>query len=354
MPADMTFEDAAAVPDGAYQGLLAMRAGDVREGKRVLVYGASGSCGTACVRLARYYGAHVTAVCNTKNVDLMRSLGADEVIDYTREDFAPKGQAYDVFIDAVGKRRSFLRNRRFLEPGGVFVPTDGLQNIALAPLASRFGKRRMRFDYSRPKKDDLLFVKQLLEEGHYRPVVDRVYPLDQPSTHTAMSTPWQKTGNVVLIATPRGTRRHEGRRPRPLRAARGAQHREVEDPLPQPHGARTGPRLDRDADRLRVRAADPFFSRVFTGLRRPKRKIVGLELAGVVEAVGDEVTEFAVGDRVFGLRGGANAELVCVREHGALAHPQGTSFEEAAPLSDGPSIAQACLRKARSATGGRF
>ena len=154
-------------------------------------------------QLARYYGAHVTAVCNTKNVDLMRSLGADEVIDYTREDFAPKGQAYDVFIDAVGKRRSFLRNRRFLEPGGVFVPTDGLQNIALAPLASRFGKRRMRFDYSRPKKDDLLFVKQLLEEGHYRPVVDRVYPLDQPSTHTAMSTPWQKTGNVVLRATPR-------------------------------------------------------------------------------------------------------------------------------------------------------
>ena len=131
--------------------------------------------------------------------------------------------------------------------------------------------------------------------------------------------------------------------------------REVEDPLPQPHEvlvrvhASTVTRTD-----CGFRAADPFFSRVFTGLRRPKRKIVGLELAGVVEAVGDEVTEFAVGDRVFGLRGGANAELVCVREHGALAHPQGTSFEEAAPLSDGPSIAQACLRKARSATGGRF
>jgi NADPH:quinone reductase-like Zn-dependent oxidoreductase len=204
MPIGMTFEDAAAVSDGAYQGLLAMRAGDVREGKTVLVYGASGSCGTACVQLARYYGAHVTAVCNTKNVELVRSLGADEVLDYTRGDFPRNAETYDVFIDAVGKRRSFLRNRRFLKPGGVFVPTDGLQNIALAPLTSRFGKKRMRFHYDRPKKDHLILVKDLLEQGRYRAVVDRIYPLEEAAEAHRYVDSWQKTGNVVLTVSPNG------------------------------------------------------------------------------------------------------------------------------------------------------
>ena len=201
MPAGMTFEDAAAVPDGAYQGLIAMRAGNVREGTRVLVYGASGSCGTACVQLARYHGAHVTAVCDTKNVDLVRSLGADDVLDYTQGDFPRQAKTYDVFIDAVGKRRSFLSNRRFLEPGGVFVPTDGMQNFFLAPLTSRFGKKRMRFRYSRFEREDFLLVKRLLEEGRYRPVVDRVYPLDQIADAHRYVDSWQKTGNVVLRVT---------------------------------------------------------------------------------------------------------------------------------------------------------
>ena len=121
IPAGMTFEDAAAVCDGAYQGLSCLRGAGVHEGQSVLVYGASGSCGTACVQLAHYYGAHVTAVCNTKNVDLVRSLGADEVIDYLQEDFTKNGKQYDALIDAVGKRRSFRQNRRSLKPGGVFV-----------------------------------------------------------------------------------------------------------------------------------------------------------------------------------------------------------------------------------------
>jgi NADPH:quinone reductase-like Zn-dependent oxidoreductase len=204
IPATMTFEDAAATPDGAYQGMLALRAADVHEGQRILVYGASGSCGTACVQLARYYGAHVTAVCNTKNLDLVRSLGADEVIDYTREDFTKNRETYDVFIDAVGKRRSFLRNRRSLKPGGVFVPTDGLHNVALAPLTSRFGKKRMRFHYDRARKDDLLLLKDLLEQGRYRAVVDRVYPLEDAAEAHRYVDSWQKTGNVVLTVTTRG------------------------------------------------------------------------------------------------------------------------------------------------------
>jgi NADPH:quinone reductase-like Zn-dependent oxidoreductase len=198
MPEGMSFEDAAAVCDGAYQAMLALQAAEVHEGQRILVYGASGSCGTACVQLARYYEAHVTAVCNTKNLELVRSLGADEVIDHTREDFTKSGEAYDVLIDAVGKRRSFLQARRSLKPGGVFVPTDGLRNVALAPLTSRFGKKRMRFHYGRWSKDDLLFLKELIENGRYRAVVDRVYPLEEAVEAHRYVDSWQKTGNVVL------------------------------------------------------------------------------------------------------------------------------------------------------------
>jgi NADPH:quinone reductase-like Zn-dependent oxidoreductase len=197
MPARLTFEEAAGVCDGAYQGLGCLRAADVHEGQRILVYGASGSCGTACVQLARHYGAHVTAVTNKQNLELVRSLGADEVIDYTREDFGTNGKTYDAVIDAVGKRRSFFRNRRSLKPGGVFVPTDGLRNLVLAPL-TRLGRRRMRFNVGRPTKEDILFFKELIEAGEYRAVVDRVYPLEDVVAAMRYVDTWQKTGNVVL------------------------------------------------------------------------------------------------------------------------------------------------------------
>ena len=201
MPANLTFEEAAALPDGGYQGMLAMRAGDVRRGKTVLVYGASGSCGTACVQLATYHGARVTAVCDTKNIELMRSLGADEVLDYTEEEFPEQAKTYDVFIDAVGKRQSFFRNRRFLKPGGVFVPTDGMQNIVLTPVLSRVGKKRMHFQFGRFERDDFLFFTELVEQGRYRPIVDRVYPLEEAVEAHRYVDSWQKTGNVVLRVT---------------------------------------------------------------------------------------------------------------------------------------------------------
>jgi NADPH:quinone reductase-like Zn-dependent oxidoreductase len=197
MPASMTFEEAAAICDGAYQGLNCLRAAGVREGQRILVYGASGSCGTACVQLAKHFGAQVTAVTNTGNLELVRSLGADEVIDYTREDFGQNGKTYDAVIDAVGKRRSFFRNRRSLEPGGVFVPTDGLRNFAIAPL-TRLGRRRMRFNMGKWTKDDLLFVKELVGTGEYRAVIDSTYPLEDVVEATRRVDSWQKTGNVVL------------------------------------------------------------------------------------------------------------------------------------------------------------
>jgi NADPH:quinone reductase-like Zn-dependent oxidoreductase len=197
MPAGMNFEEAAAIYDGAYQALTHLRRANVGPGTRIVVYGASGSCGTASVQLAKHFGAHVTGVCNTKNVELVRSLGADEVIDYLRDDFTKNGRTYDVILDAVGKY-AFWRCRRSLRPGGLYVPTDRLHNVLLALWTSRIGDRKVVLAMPRHTKEDILFVKKLLEEGEYRAVVDRTYPLEEVvEAHRYVET-WQKTGNVVL------------------------------------------------------------------------------------------------------------------------------------------------------------
>jgi NADPH:quinone reductase-like Zn-dependent oxidoreductase len=201
-PARLSFEEAAAVSDGAMQALRCLRVAGVRKGQRIVVYGASGSLGTAAVQLARYFDAHVTAVCNTKNVELVRSLGADEVVDYLHEDYTRNGQTYDVVLDAVGLH-SFLRCRRSLKPGGVFIATElgrfMVENLALALATRAFGARRVRFPLARYSKQDVLFLKELLEAGRYRAVVDRAYPLEDVVEATRYVETGQKTGNVVLL-----------------------------------------------------------------------------------------------------------------------------------------------------------
>ena len=201
----MTFEEAAAVCDGMSQGLAGLRSGRVGPGTRLLVYGASGSCGTAAVQLAAYLGAHVTAVCNTKNVELVRSLGADEVIDYEREDFTKNGQTYDVVFDAVGKH-SFFRSRRSLVPGGLYVATDRLYNFPLAFLTKWIGTKKVVFDVSGYERENVLLLKELLEAGKYRAVIDRTYPLEDVVEATRYVESWQKTGNVVLTLNGAATR----------------------------------------------------------------------------------------------------------------------------------------------------
>jgi len=198
IPAGTTFEEAAAVPDGAYQGLLHLRHAKVGEGTRLLVYGASGSCGTAAVQLGKhYFGAHVTAVCNGSNVDLVRSLGADEVVDYEQEDFTRRGERYDVVLDAVGKH-SFVRSRRALTDSGMYVATDRLYNLPLA-LLTRWSKRKVVFGIEwKIPRESLVLVKELIEDGRYRAVVDRTYPLEQAGEAAAYVDSWQKTGSVVL------------------------------------------------------------------------------------------------------------------------------------------------------------
>ena len=200
MPAGMPFAEAAAICDGAILALNGMRPARLRAGQRILIYGASGSIGTAAVQVARSFGADVTGVCYTANIELVRSLGADEVIDSTQEDFTKNGRTYDAILDAVGSL-AFSRCRGSLKRGGVFLPTDGLHNLVLTWTA-RIGDKRVRFPLP-PKftKQDVVFLKHLIEAGKYRAVIDRRYPIEDVIEAARYVETKQKTGNVVLTVT---------------------------------------------------------------------------------------------------------------------------------------------------------
>jgi len=207
-PAGLSFEEAAAVCDGGLGALGGLRRAELREGQRILVYGASGAIGTAAVQLARHFGAEVTAVCSTKNLELMSALGADRVVDYTREDFTRNGETYDVIFDAVGKH-SFRRGRRSLKPGGIYLETDlgFLWHVPLLALLTRWiGDKRVTLPIPKHTKQDVLFLKELIEAGKYRPVVDRSYPLEEVVEATRYVETQQKTGNVVLTLNGGGAR----------------------------------------------------------------------------------------------------------------------------------------------------
>jgi NADPH:quinone reductase-like Zn-dependent oxidoreductase len=199
-PASITFEEAAAVCDGACIALSCLRDADLRKGRSLLIYGASGSVGTAAVQLATYFGVDVTAVGNTKNVELVKSLGADEVVDYLQEDFTMSGKTYDVIFDAVGKT-SFRRCRRSLKPRGIYIETDPgfLWHVpVLALLTRRIGDKRVKLGIARYTKKDVLLLKELIEAGKYRAVIDRSYPLEDVVEATKYVETGEKTGNVVL------------------------------------------------------------------------------------------------------------------------------------------------------------
>ncbi|MDQ2935538.1 MAG: NAD(P)-dependent alcohol dehydrogenase [Chloroflexota bacterium] len=199
-PAGMSFDEAAAVCDGASLALACLRKADVTDGRSILIYGASGSVGTAAVQLAKNFGTHVTAVCNTKNLELVRSLGADEVIDYTQEDFTKNGKTYDVIFDAVGKH-SFRRSRGSLKANGTYLETDlgFMWHVPLLLLVTRWiGNKKVKLGITRYTKEDVLFLKELIESGKYRAVIDRRYPLEDVIEATKYVETGQKTGNVVL------------------------------------------------------------------------------------------------------------------------------------------------------------
>ena len=210
-PAGLTFDEAAAVPDGSLLALTMLQPLAPLGGKRVLVYGAAGSIGTAAVQLlVHHFGADVTAVCDTKDVDLVGSLGAQRVTDRLREDFTKGGTTYDVVFDAVGKH-SFRRSRRSLDADGLYLTADlgFMYHVPLAALVTRFaGSKHAKLAIGRYRKDDLAVVKGLVETGKYRPVIDRTYALDEVVEATRYVETGQKTGNVVL--------RVDGSRPEPV------------------------------------------------------------------------------------------------------------------------------------------
>ena len=199
-PSGTTFEEAAAVCDGATIALACLRRAGPLEGRRILVYGASGSIGTAAVQLARHFGAEVTAVCGTPNLELVRSLGADTVIDYLEEDFTRNGETYDAVFDAVGKH-SFRRCRRSIEPGGTFISTDlgFMWHVPALALATRvLPGKRVTLPIPRYTKENVLLIKDLMESGRYRAVIDRRYPLEDIVEAARYVETGQKVGNVVL------------------------------------------------------------------------------------------------------------------------------------------------------------
>ena len=199
-PAGMTFDEAAAVCDGAIIAMACLRKAELHKGRSILIYGATGSIGTAAVQLARYHEADVTAVGNTKNLELLRSLGADEVVDYTQEDFTKNGKTYDVIFDSVGMH-SFRRCRHSLKPGGIFLETDlgFMWHVPPLALLTRWvGDKKVTLPVPSYTKKDVLFLKELIEAGKYRAVVDRSYPLERVVEATRYVETKQKTGNVVL------------------------------------------------------------------------------------------------------------------------------------------------------------
>jgi NADPH:quinone reductase-like Zn-dependent oxidoreductase len=204
-PANLTLEQAASIFVGGVCALYFLRKARVRPGERVLVHGASGSLGTYAVQLAKHYGAHVTAVCGPTNLDLVRSLGADAVIDYTTRDFSREGETYDVICDVLGKA-GFPGNVRALAPGGRYLLigfAGGVLGIASALLRGLWLHARGRVAFTagpaEPVRDDLELLKSLIESGRLRPVIGRTFALrDIVEAHRHADTE-HKVGNVVIV-----------------------------------------------------------------------------------------------------------------------------------------------------------
>ena len=200
IPGHLSFKEAAPITEGSHYALCNIRAAKVKEGQHVLVYGATGAIGSAAVQILKHFGARITAVCNTKNVTLVKSLGADEVIDYTENDYTQTDEEYDFVFDAVGKT-SFGKCKPVLKKNGIYISTElgkRTENIFLALVTPLFGGKRVLFPLPTINKADVNFLKMLVETGQFTPVTDRTYPLERIIEAYHYVESGQKTGNVII------------------------------------------------------------------------------------------------------------------------------------------------------------
>ncbi|MEV1168698.1 NAD(P)-dependent alcohol dehydrogenase [Nonomuraea sp. NPDC049784] len=204
MPADATFAEAAPGTEGSHYALSFINTAGIRAGQDVLVHGATGAIGSAAVQLLKSLGVTVTAVCDTANLELVRSLGADRVVDYTAQDFTRDAQTYDAVFDAVGKS-TFGRCKRLLKPGGAYLSSDlgpWCQNLVLPLVTPLLGGKKVKFPFPRNDREMVWHLRELIESGQFRPVIDRRYPLDQIVDAYRYVETGKKIGNVIIDVVP--------------------------------------------------------------------------------------------------------------------------------------------------------
>jgi NADPH:quinone reductase-like Zn-dependent oxidoreductase len=207
MPYNVSFEEAAAIPFGGISALHFLENAGIKEGQKVLIYGASGSVGTAAIQIAKYFGAHVTAVCSSANVGLVKRLGADEVIDYMKDDFSKAGRIYDIIHDTVGKTH-FARSMQALKRGGVYIDAGpGMSSVFGLGWArlSGAGKIKVIGTVAQGGVPELDFLSELIKNGEFRPVIDRRYPLADIAEAHRYAEAGHKKGNVIINIIPNPT-----------------------------------------------------------------------------------------------------------------------------------------------------
>jgi NADPH:quinone reductase-like Zn-dependent oxidoreductase len=199
-PANLTYAEAASIPFGANTALYFLRdMAKLQPGQKILIIGASGCTGAYAVQIAKYYGAEVTGVCSTRNLEMVRTLGADHVIDYTQEDFTQNGQTYNVILDMVPGKSSFASDQSSLKPNGLYLAgAGGLESFAQMAWTMMTGGKKVLAGVAPGRVEDLVFLKELLEAGKLKPVIDRCYPLEQTAEAHRYADTGHKRGSVVI------------------------------------------------------------------------------------------------------------------------------------------------------------
>jgi NADPH:quinone reductase-like Zn-dependent oxidoreductase len=197
MPAHLTYDEAAACLEGAFYAASVILGLNLTAGQNALVYGATGAIGSSYVQFLKYYGVSITAVCGAENSELIRSLGADRVIDYKTNDFTKDSERYDFVFDAIG-RSSFFRCKRLLKKTGIYTSSGGAENLFLIFITPLFGGKKVLFPRPKSISAGLNFIKDLIEKGKFQPVIDRKYPLEKIAEAYTFVASGQKIGNVII------------------------------------------------------------------------------------------------------------------------------------------------------------